>query len=119
MLAALCCCGQGDPNATPGFNRETVRGYMLERASSVDKRPVIIQEISPIQKTVLHGENLLTCAVAVRAEGPAGFSLYYFVFSPDGRDYLSGTHTLLEKIESNGYRAAADDINARKKPAGK
>jgi hypothetical protein len=119
ILLVLCSCGPNDPNATPGFNRDTVREYMLERASTIDRRPVMIEEISPIQKVVLHGESLLTCAVAVRSDGSSGTALYYFVFSPEGTDYLSGTQALLERIEANGYKAIAGDIRTRNKGSGK
>src|ERR1700741_1129826 len=84
-LAAPTSSGKKDLNETPGLNPETIRSYMLDRAANVDKLPVLIEEISSIQKMALRGEKLSTCVVATRAEGPSGISLFYFVFSPDGR----------------------------------
>ena len=117
LLTTLSSCGRNDPNETPGFNRNTIRGYMFERAATVDKRPIIIEEISPIQKIVLHGETLSTCAVATRTDGPSGTYLYYFVFAPDHRNYLSGNSNLLQEIDADGYKATLEKISSRKNAA--
>lgn len=77
-IFALSFCDKADPNGTAGFNKTVIAGYALQRAATVEKRPVIIDSVSDTQKITLHGEGLLTSVLAEKGEGLAQQRLVYF-----------------------------------------
>jgi hypothetical protein len=112
-IFAMSSCNKSDPFGTDGFNKNLISGYALQRAATVEKRPVIIDSVSDTQKMTLHGEVLLTSVVAERGEGLGQQRLLYFVSKTTGKIYLSGTAILLQDIDTNGFDAESDAVDKK------
>jgi hypothetical protein len=98
-----------DPAGTATFNRNLVKAYMLARAVD-NKKPILIEDISSIQRITLHGESLLTAVCSIKGEGFAQHYLIYFIARGDNQAYLSGGDDLLKEIDKDGYQIVSDRI---------
>ena len=116
-LLSFSSCDRLDPDsaATPQFSKVLVKRYMLERAARMEKQPIIIEEVSNVQKITLHGEDYLAAVCSIKGEALAQHYLIYFVEPLKGTDgyYLSGGKSLLEEIDKDGWEKTAADIDKK------
>ena len=82
----------------------------MDRANNQDKRPIIIEDISDVQKVSLHGETLLTAVVILKGSMP----MYFVSKGGAGDSYLDGGEVLLTEIDTDGFNAVVDQIHKEK-----
>jgi hypothetical protein len=109
LALALCSCDDG-------FNREHVRSYVEKYLQDIQPSgfTLVIQEIGPVQKMTLHGEELLTVAVPIRFQGFfEKVMTVYLISSPNNSKYLIGQERLMSDVDMYGYAEVARQIDAR------